>query len=799
MHEDRIPAEAFTADRAPGAPGIPPTWSGGRKNAVGCSLGPSRLWFTLGRGIVNEVYFPRVDLPQIRDLGFIVADGAGFWVEVKRLDAYRISQPEPGIPAYTLVHQHPRFTLTLRVAPDPQRDVLLIDCRLEGDATLRPYALLAPRLGGTGYDNHAAVARYRGRRVLWAEQGPFGLALVAVDAHQRDAWREASAGFSGVSDGWQDFHHNGRLRWRYREAGPGNVALTGGLPRHAVLALGLASSKESAATMALSALPRPFEGPWRRLIDDWRDWHTECGLRCALDLDLPDSLHDELKISAMVLRTHQDQIFTGAMIASLSIPWGETRDQRGGYHLVWPRDLVESAGALLVLGADDKAREILRYLIATQLDDGHWYQNQWLGGKPFWQGTQLDEAAFPVVLAAELAARGALDGIEVQDMVYRALRFIAHNGPVSDQDRWEENSGVNTFTLAVCIAALVAGAGFLADEDRDTALELADFWNSRIESWTVVRGTALARRHGVDGYYIRTAPPRAILDEESVSEWLPIKNRLQDPGLPAAEQVSTDFLQLVRFGLRRADDPLVKDTLRVVDALLKVDTPNGPAWYRYNGDGYGEHRDGSPFDGTGHGRPWPLLTGERGHYELLAGNDPLPFLGAMAAMAGRGGMLPEQVWDADPVPAYRLYPGRATDSAMPLVWAHAEFIKLAHSRALGRPVDRLDAVWRRYGGNKPHARVAVWSPAAPIDTILAGETLCLCLPRPARIRYRLGSSGDDRRIETDACGLGLYQARLPTARLGAGEVLHVDIEAEAPVPAGTRFRIEVRESGNDRS
>ena len=57
---------------APGAPGLAPTWCSSAKEMVGCSLGSSRLWFTIGGGIVNEVYYPRVDLPQIRDLGFIV-------------------------------------------------------------------------------------------------------------------------------------------------------------------------------------------------------------------------------------------------------------------------------------------------------------------------------------------------------------------------------------------------------------------------------------------------------------------------------------------------------------------------------------------------------------------------------------------------------------------------------------------------------------------------------------------------------------------------------------------------------
>jgi len=223
-----------------------------------------------------------------------------------------------------------------------------------------------------------------------------------------------------------------------------------------------------------------------------------------------------------------------------------------------------------------------------------------------------------------------------------------------------------------------------------------------------------------------------------------------------------------------------------------VETPNGPAWYRYNGDGYGEHRDGSAFDGTGHGRPWPLLTGERGHYELLAGNDPLPYLGAMAAMAGRGGMLPEQVWDAEPVPERRLYPGSATGSAMPLVWAHSEFIKLAHSRAAGYPVDRLDTVWRRYDGQRPQSKLAVWSPKAPVDTIFHGEALCICLPQAATIRFRTGAATDSTAMDTTPGGLGLHRVTLPVKTLGAGETLHFTIEPDAADKTSQgSYRIEV--------
>ncbi|HQU15707.1 MAG: glycosyl hydrolase [Chromatiales bacterium 21-64-14] len=754
---------------APGAPGLSPTWCSSAKEAVGCALGDARLWFSVGGGILNEVYYPRVDIPQIRDLGFVVGDGHGFWVEVKRLGTHTIELPGPGIPALRIVHRHERFELILRIAPDPRRDVLLIEVTLEGDENLRPYALLAPHLGGTGHDNMAAVAQYRGRRMLWAEHGPFGLALAAADPHQRDAWGRAGAGYVGVSDGWQDFSANGTMRWEYAAAGPGNVALTGELPRHAVLALALGSSKQSAATLAISALLQTFDSVWNDHVARWEAWHAHCGICCAIPEDLAEHLRAEFLASAMVLRTHQDRIYPGAMVASLSVPWGNTRDEVGGYHLVWPRDLVESAEALVALGAEREARDVLRYLIATQCDDGHWYQNQWLGGKPYWQGVQLDEAAFPVLLAANLAERGLLEGIEAEDMVRRALSFLARTGPASDQDRWEEDAGVNAFTLAACIAALVAGARFLEPAARAFALALADYWNTQIEAWTAAYDTPLARRFGVHGYYIREAPIQTLADKDALHHVLPIKNRIHDPGLAAEEQVGVDFLQLVRFGLRQADDTLVRDTLTVVDGILKVDTPVGPVWHRYTGDGYGEHVDGSAFNGTGRGRGWPLLTGERGHYALAAGRDPRPYLEAMAAMAGTGGMIPEQVWDTLPLAAHNLELGRPSGSAMPLVWAHAEFIKLVRSRELGYPIDRPADVWERYQGRRPAVEFAIWLPQAPIRTLPAGTRLWVCAANPVSVHWGVDGWGDIQDTLARDTGLGLYTAELDTRALQPGQ------------------------------
>ena len=753
---------------APGAPGIPPTWTSSAKDMVGCGLGPARLWFTIGFGIVNEVYYPRVDIPQIRDLGFIVAGPDGFWSEVKRNANYTLRLLAPGVPAVEIVHEHPRYSLRLRITPDPRRDVLVIECRLDGEEELGLYVLVAPHLGATGYDNIATIERYRSRRVLWAEQGPFGMALAAVDQHQGDAFGRGSAGYVGTSDGWQDFAHHGGMTWQYRTAGPGNVALMGELPRRAVLALGFGSSAEAAATLAISSLIQPFENVLQQQIADWERWQAGCSEHGASTLDLPPSIRDQVRISSIVLRTHLDKTYPGAMVASLSVPWGHTGNQLGGYHLVWPRDLVQCAGALLALGAEAEARDTLRYLIATQHEDGHWYQNQWLGGTPYWHGIQLDETALPVLLANELDERDALRGIEVEDMVRRALGYIARTGPSTQQDRWEENEGVNTFTLGACIAALVAGAGLLPESEGEWALALGDFWNSQIEAWTAVNDTELARQYDVPGYYLRVAPPGIVTEAGACTAIVPIRNRIGDRGLRGDQQVGNEFQQLVRFGLRRPEDPLIRGSAKLADALLRTDTPLGPVWRRYREDGYGEHEDGRPFDGTGIGRGWPLLTGERGHYELEAGNDPLPYLEAMCAMASSGGMIPEQVWDSDPLPGRRLYPGRASGSAMPLVWAHAEFVKLLVSRQINRPFDRPRAVWRRYRGRRPVAEHAFWWQHAPIGAMPSGAKLAIALAMPAVVRWGRDGWQLSEDVPTVDTGLGFHVAVLGTAALLPG-------------------------------
>ena len=751
---------------APGKPGITPTWTSSAKDAVSASMGGSRVWLTIGRGILNEVYWPRVDSPQIRDLGFIVADDAGFWSEVKRDANYELITPQPGVPAYSAIHTHERYTLRLDFVPDPDRDVVLIRARLTAPDEFRLYPLLAPHLNNTGYGNDAWVGEVAGRVALTASNAGCSVALCASGLEKRDAFMRGGAGYVGISDGWSDFDRNGRMLWTYERAESGNSALMGEILEHdVVLALGFGEVPEMAQTLALSSLQFDFSEVWHQHTLAWGQWLSTCRL--------PDVTSDELRreahISAAVLKIHEDETAPGALVASLSVPWGQSHDDAGGYHLVWSRDLVEAAGGLLAFGAVEDARRVMAYLLSTQKADGHWAQNQWLDGRSFWTGIQMDETGLPIVLAQALMSRNALDGLEVRSMIERAATYLAVNGPVTGQDRWEEDAGLSPFTLAVEVAALVCAANFLEGAARDYALELADTWNSRIEDWTFVRDTDLARRFSIPGYYVRIAPPEVAETSDPMSGFVPIKNRPpMETDQPAEQIVGLEFLGLVRLGLRKADDPGIRDTVMLADAILKVETPNGPVWHRYNDDGYGENADGSPFDGTGIGRGWPLLVGERGHYALEAGDPVEPYLETMCRMSSMGGMLPEQVWDTDDIPELHLYRGQPSGSAMPLVWAHAEYLKLLAGMTDGVPIDRPKPVWERYHGERPVVPWASWRFNQQIRTMAHGKVLRIETRAAARVHWTRDGQPDWIDSETRYTGLGIHVVDLHTSELSSG-------------------------------
>jgi glucoamylase len=206
----------------------------------------------------------------------------------------------------------------------------------------------------------------------------------------------------------------------------------------------------------------------------------------------------------------------------------------------------------------------------------------------------------------------------------------------------------------------------------------------------------------------------------------------------------------------------------LADAILKVDTPNGPVWHRYNDDGYGENADGTPFDGTGIGRGWPLLVGERGHYALQAGEPVEPYLETMCRMSSMGGMIPEQVWDTDDIPEMHLYLGQPSGSAMPLVWAHAEYLKLLAGMTDGVPIDRPKPVWERYHGERPEVPWFSWRFNQQIRSMPQGKRLRIETRAAARVHWTRDGQPDWIDSETRYTGLGIHVVDLPTAGLTPG-------------------------------
>lgn len=738
----------YRADDAPGCPGIEPTWASSAKDLVVSALGPSRIWATIGRGVLNEVYWPTTGRPQIRDLGFIVASEDA-WYELKRLDQYEIETPTPFAPFPVIRHWGRGFELTLEVVCDDLRDCLLIRYRLNG-AGFRAYPLLAPRLGAQGRLNSAWFDRE-----LYSQFEDSALCVAASGGFSK-----GSAGYVGASDGWQDFHANGRMSWTHARAAEGNVALMGELAQsEGVLALAFAADVVGARTLALSALSDGFDAIRERSLQGWRKWAREMPCEAS-----DDAILQHAHLSAAVLKMHEDRTYPGAVVASLSIPWGNSRDDLGGYHLVWPRDCVETGFAMLAIGQYEEARRMLAYLAATQRREGHWPQNFYPEGTAFWKGVQLDEAGFPILLAGKLSELHQMNGLlGASEMVRRAAGYLVRQGPVTPQDRWEESEGLSPLTLAVQIAALAAAPQFLDDPDeRAFAVSFADYLNERLEDWTYVEQSELARRYDVAGHYVRINPPSVLLGR---TEPILIANT-RGKTYPPEEIVSLEFLGLAHLGLRPADDPKLASTWKIVDAELGADTPKGRAYYRYSHDGYGEHADGSPFNEEGQGRLWPLLTGEAGHYVLLRGEDPTPHLDAMRRLTGRCGLMPEQVWDrAAPAGATA---GEPTGSAMPLLWAHSEFLKLVYARKQGLPIEQLDAVRERYLGKTPQADCWHWRPDAPFAAVPGGRKARIELPFRFRLRFGFDGWQHTAELESEPLGFGLHGVLLGADALGAG-------------------------------
>jgi len=369
--------------------------------------------------------------------------------------------------------------------------------------------------------------------------------------------------------------------------------------------------------------------------------------------------------------------------------------------------------------------------------------------------------------------------MEIFPFVERAAGFLVRHAPSTHQERWEENAGYSPSTLAAGISALICAAEIARAHDSvELAVfyeEFADWMEHHLEDWTVTNEGVLlpeVRRH-----YMRIRPPEqgeAYACDSCGTEMIHLNNR--PPGarnsFEAREVIDGGFLELVRYGVRRADDPLMVDSLKVVDAVLKRELPQGPGWLRYNFDGYGDRPDGGPFLGWGQGRVWPLLTGERAHYELAAGKDITALIETYERFATMGQMMPEQVWDEPNSPSERLQFGKPAGSAVPLVWAHAEYLKLLRSALDGKVFDRIEPVYARYcepEGRKALRRdLEIYTQRRPIQRIPAGATLRIIYEDRFAVTWSTDGWKTTRGSRSRSLGSAGYSVDISTTNASAG-------------------------------
>lgn len=725
---------------APGAPGKDAEWTSAGKEAVGTSNTlESKVWFTLRGGVMDEVYYPTVDVANTRSLQFVVVSADGRRVETEEEDTTHSLVAYPDSLTFQQVNTSKRgdYTITKEYTTDPERNTVLLDVNFQTQPprALRLYVYYDPSLNNSGMHDSA-----------WTEDG----ALVASDADKASALVSSTGfdqmvnGYYGTSDGLtvlreaakrlpqfettnsspvEDFRRQLDERSRVRAAdgnvvqvahvksgGPGNTSA------RFTLALGFGRESAEALKNARASLAKGYDKSGAEYRRGWQEY--------VKSLRRVGGKHQtQFDMAAMVLRAHEDKTYRGAMIASLSIPWGggasANEPNVGGYHLVWSRDLYNVATAFQALGDKASADRALDYLFRVQQKpDGSFPQNSWLDGRPFWGSLQLDEVSFPLVLAYQL---GRTDNETYVKHVRPAADFIVRNGPFTPQERWEEKSGYSPSTIAAEIAGLVCAAEIARRNGDEASAAIytaaADDFARNVERWTVTT----TGRHGDGNYFLR------LSFNEDPDDGQPFDMGNGGGTFDEREIVDAGFLELVRLGVRSPQDPLVAKSLEVIDKVIKVDTPNGATFYRYNHDGYGELDDGRNwnFDGkyTGKGRLWALLAGERGQYELSLGRnaDAARRLDAMAGFANAGGMIPEQVWDspASPRPEFKF--GEGTGSATPLAWSMAQFIRLATNLQEGRNLDTPDLVAARYvagAAQPPRANADFRLPAPEVRALM---------------------------------------------------------------------------------
>ena len=741
---------------APDGPGALSHFGLARKDCLGTARNTtSKVWYTIANGVLSDVYYPTIDNTNVETLQYVVTDGSTFTDLQTRDMTYEVEpvHDSGGMACkVTASAKDGKYRIETRYITDPDRNTVLMRVEFKPKhAGYRLYVRFDPTVNGNGGGgagnggaDRATIDDSTGHPVL-VSLDP----VTATNAANRDyaqavyaaldgPFSDASSGFAGAaSDGLVQLDAAHTLTKTYVDAIGGNVVQTArvDLKRDgsAVLALGFGATQEEAVGTAEGSLDAGFHAALAPYTRGWKQYDNSLTrprtekLRGLKSADRK-RLEDEYYLSANVIKASEDKTFPGAIVASLASPWGQAvsagdpaNTYFGSYREVFARDLYESWTGLVAAGDLSTARAATLFLFERQqLPDGSMPRNSLVNGKvaPDSFGTQLDETAYPILMAYQL---GLTDAALYADHIKPAANFVAAHGAAFGVERWEEQSGFSPSTIAAEIAGLVAAAE-LARANGDAAsaavwLGVADAWQRQVKDWTVTTSGPLAAR-----YFIRlskTGDPNAAISYN-------VGNG--GPTLDQRAIVDAGFLELVRLGELPADDPDIVRSLAVVDATIKSTTATGQGWHRYNGDGYGDRAgDGRPWapSGQGTGHLWPALAAERGEQEHASGDagTAASLLLAMSRSASGVGLIPEQNWElpdlapspygTDPtVASIGFVNGEAAGSASPLTWSAASFVRLAAVLAADRNVVLPAATHSRYvAHSQGETTLTVTSPA----------------------------------------------------------------------------------------
>lgn len=306
-----------------GAPGEQPRWSHADKDGIGTAFGTGGpVWFTIWHGILTEVYYPRVDCPQMRDLEFLFSDGDGLFLEEKRDLDYTIERMAPS-QGYRVISRDPRgrFWLNKEIISESLRPCVLLHTVIHGDdetlKALKAHVLCAPHLDLGGEGNNAFVVEVSGRELLVSEKNKRWLAVYASCNFSR-----LSCGYVGQSDGYTDISKHRKMEFEFDEAKNGNVALTGELDlskgREFTVGVAFGETLAGAVSVVFQSLGIPYKEVRRVFMDQW---NTAANGRRPLEKTSSDRGH-LFNASYNLLLAHEDKLYQGEFIASGTLRTG---------------------------------------------------------------------------------------------------------------------------------------------------------------------------------------------------------------------------------------------------------------------------------------------------------------------------------------------------------------------------------------------------------------------------------------------------------------------------------------------